>query len=99
MKGLLVWVYRPHFDCTNGGITSHNNTVLLVGEGVPEIFEPGDLPVLKLVKRQLRGTEPPYLHAQPIEGSGHMMGGNFIYSSDSRFPSDYPISVHDRQER
>ena len=99
MKGLLVWVYRPHFDCTNGGVTSHNNTVLLIGENVPEIFEPGDLPVLKLVKRQLSGDDkPPYLHAQPIEGNGYMMGGNFIYSSDSRFPSNYPIPVHDRRE-
>jgi hypothetical protein len=26
------------------------------------------------------------------------MGGTFIYSSDSRFPSKYPIPLHDRVE-
>jgi hypothetical protein len=98
MKGLIVHVYRPNFDCTNGGVTSHNTEVLLVGEGIPEIFEAHGFPVLKLVKRQLFGDEPPYLHAQPVEGNGYMFGGNFIYSSDGRFPGRYPIPVHDRQE-
>ena len=27
-----------------------------------------------------------------------MFGGNFVYTSDSRFPSDYPIPIHDRFE-
>ena len=27
-----------------------------------------------------------------------MFGGNFIYTSDSRFPSRAPIQVHDRVE-
>ena len=27
-----------------------------------------------------------------------MFGGNFIYTSDSRFPNDYPIALHDRVE-
>lgn len=29
---------------------------------------------------------------------GWMMGGNFIYTSDSRFPDDAPIRVYDRRE-
>lgn len=29
---------------------------------------------------------------------GPMFGGQFIYSSDSRFPSDQPIHIHDRFE-
>ena len=34
-----------------------------------------------------------------VEGElGPMFGGNFIYSSDSRFPSDSPIKVFDRFE-
>lgn len=43
-----------------------------------------------------------YLRAIPksILDSGvrSMFGGNFIYTSDSRFPSDHPIKVHDRVE-
>jgi hypothetical protein len=27
-----------------------------------------------------------------------MFGGNFIHTSDSRFPSSAPIAVHDRVE-
>jgi len=27
-----------------------------------------------------------------------MFGGNFIYTSDSRFPNKYPIAIHDRYE-
>lgn len=29
---------------------------------------------------------------------GYMFGGNFIYSSDSRFPCEYPIPIFDRKE-
>jgi hypothetical protein len=106
VKGFTVSVYRnaEYGDCTNGGVTKTANQVLLVGEGVPQMYEPEsfpEMPVLKLVKRNLFGRE--YLHAEPIEPVrngcvGYMAGGNFIYSCDSRFPSDYPIPVHDRQE-
>lgn len=97
-KGLLVEVLRSKLESTNGGVSSFNDTIFLIGEGVPEVFEENNkYPVLKLVRR---GT---YLHAEPNwkPTPGHigwMMGGNFIYSSDSRFPNDYPIAVHDRQE-
>ena len=45
----------------------------------------------------------PYVHAEPPfpapEGErGWMAGGCFIHSSDSRFPFDYPISLHERAE-
>lgn len=97
MKGLIVKVYRNSMpDCTNGGVSSTHDEVLLVGKGVPEVFESrDDMPVLKLVKRIIFGRE--YVHATPIDRPG-MFGGNFIYSSDSRFPNAYPIAVHDRVE-
>ena len=31
-------------------------------------------------------------------GKWFMAGGNFIVSSDARFPGRYPIPVHDRTE-
>jgi len=33
------------------------------------------------------------------EGVWYMNGGNFVYTSDSRFPADYPIPVFDRVEK
>ena len=34
----------------------------------------------------------------PKGNVGYMFGGNFIHTSDSRIPNDYPIPIHDRQE-
>lgn len=93
MKGLMVNVYRSgQGDSTNGGVSSKSDALLLYGEGVAEVFEhrPG-LPVVKLIKRTIFGKER-------IQAENNMFGGNFIYSSDSRFPSQYPIPVHDRVE-
>lgn len=50
-----------------------------------------------------------YYHANPLnfnpetktfekETRWTMMGGNYIETSDSRFPFDYPLPVHDRIE-
>jgi len=99
-KGLLVHVLRARGDCTAGGVTSKHDSFVLTGEGVPELFAPTkDAPELRLVRRDLNGE---YLHAEPVERpvkmAGPMAGGNFVYSSDGRFPNRYPISVHDRFE-
>jgi hypothetical protein len=97
-KGLLVHVLRSVGDCTNGGVTTRYEKFVLVGEGVAEIFAPSeDAPELQL------GRRGDYIYAVPTEepkGShmGPMSGGNFIYTSDSRFPSRQPIAVHDRFE-
>lgn len=100
MKGLIVEVYRNESfcDCTNGGISSKHDRFLLVGEGVAEVEESDNLPVLKLVKRIIGGEV--YKHVQPLtEGKEwFMFGGNFVYSSDSRFPNAYPLKIHDRLE-
>lgn len=111
-KGLRVRIIRDTYygdiDCTNDGVTSVRagaKTALLVGEGLPELFTADrDEPVLKLVKRVF--ATGPYFHAEPVDkvpdGSvGWMAGGNFVWSSDSRFTratAGYPVSVHDRSE-
>lgn len=106
MRGLLCQVYRASWnggDPSNGGISSRCDEVILVGLGPKaEIFEPTPrCPAVRLVRRTL-GDGPVYLHAEPLdqpEGRvGPMAGGSFIYSCDSRFPSDYPIGLHDRFE-
>lgn len=110
MKGLRVSVYRnaewgPGVDCTNGGISSKHNQFVLVGNGMPEIFEPReDAPAIRLIKRRVMGME--FWIAAPLDadtdgrsaGSPYMFGGNFIYTSDSRFPCREPIKVFDRKE-
>ena len=107
-KGILVSVFRSRGDSTNGGVTAEHNDFVLVGKGIPEIFEPSEgTPALQL---HWRGTPPSGGHAVPYavpvdppkpgKATGPMMGGNFIYTCDSRlrriWPS--PIAVHDRYE-
>jgi hypothetical protein len=78
LMGLIVEVYAPkdRIDCTNGGISSKVNSILLSGEGIPEIFEASaDCPAFRLVRRNLSGGE--YLHVEPwerSEGSGFFFG-------------------------
>lgn len=97
-------------DCTNRGVTSptqcKGDAILIWDakdsrhkEGTARIFEPRPgVPVLKVRNRN------GYLSAVPVNDDGtdkpgwFMAGGNFVYTSDSRFPGDYPIPVHDRQE-
>jgi hypothetical protein len=102
MKGLMVYTLRntePR-DCTNGGISSKYDKFVLTGRDIPGIFEPReDMPELKLVYRR----ELDYYCAEPVDGKlpgcvGWMFGGNYITTSDSRFPNKYPIPIHDRQE-
>ena len=103
-KGVLVNVYRGGSDSTNRGISSKFGLFILVGEGVPKVHEvTKKTPALKLVRRMIAGEE--YLHVEPIHpvpkgNVGYMMGGNFVYSPDSRFRdiNDYPIPVHDRSD-
>jgi hypothetical protein len=106
MKGLTVEIFKTqafnNCDCTNGGISHKVNQAILIGEGLPEIFEPDEnTPVLKVVKRNIFGRV--YYHCEPIinpTGNGWMFGGNFVYTSDSRYYDviDYPMPIHDRQE-
>lgn len=112
MKGLLVSVYRKASggmfdgDTTNGGISSKHSNLILVGDGVAEVFEATDnTPAIRLIKRIVFGKE--FWIAAPLDaefrpglsaGSPYMFGGNFLYRSDSRFPSDAPIKIFDRKE-
>lgn len=111
MKGLLCYVYRWSLgDCTNKGITGGTpsvDSVVLIGAGLPELCEPAAYrPALYVNMRQ--GTDfPPIAVPEPPDAKGHtktwwMHGGNFVYSSDSRFQQVLgvygPIAVHDRRE-
>lgn len=106
MKGMILDVFRSKIlgNCSNDGISSRVNEVLLVGEGIPEIFEANnERPAVKLVKRNF--VSGPYYHAEPLEKregmNGPMFGGTFIFTTDSRVRSitAYPIPLHDRFEK
>lgn len=103
MRALPISVYRTARlgDCTNGGITSRYDELLLVCEDGFIKVDEENLPenLVVLVTRHLFGEE--YKHLEPYAkpaGLGWMYGGNIACTSDSRFPSQYPLKVHDRQE-
>lgn len=105
MTGLRISVYRDHTgDCTGGGASAKRGNFVLVDESINAPFEVEEgEPYLKIVKRFLAGRD--YFHLEPVfpDGKepneiGPMFGGNFGYCSDSRFPFDYPLPIHDRWE-
>ena len=102
LYALPIYVYKNELgDCTNGGISSKYDSLLLVSENGFIKIDEDNLPenLVKLVTRNLWGKE--YKHIEPYKPAtqiGYMSGGNIAYSSDSRFPSDYPLCIHDRQE-
>ena len=91
-------------DCTNNGLTSRVEHGLIVGADYPTGTACADCPAFLLRERTI--GQATYLHVIPAdipegeEGfTSWMFGGNFLFCSDSRFPSPYPIPVHDRRER
>ena len=107
MKALPVSVYRNgRGDCTNGGISSKFDELLVIcDKGYLEIDE-NNLPknLVKVVKRHLFGGD--IYHIEPYgepDGAGWMFGGNYAATSDSRFGRMIggmygAVAIHDRQE-
>ena len=102
IPALPVNVYRSSMgDSTNNGLTSKKDNLMLVFDGVKSPFktkEGEDYLVLDTVN--VGGKTYTFAVPKSIKDSGKhsMFGGNFIYTSDSRFPFDNPIKVHDRVE-
>lgn len=95
IRGLRCNIYRPaHGNYSNGGLSSRVDQVTLVGPEIHGPFAPSeDAPAVEL--RRLGGV----LNAKPVDDPRWwMFGGCFIYTSDSRFPSNAPIALHDRTE-
>ena len=107
MRALPIEVYRQSTfgDCTNDGITSRYDSLLLVcDEGFIDIDESNPPENLVVLKTRRFGFGE-YKHIEPYASVdrgcvGWMSGGNLAYTCDSRFSkmSQYPLSVHDRQE-
>jgi hypothetical protein len=102
LSGLTANIYRSNYDSPTNKMYGKSN-VTIIDEEVPEIFKPDESrPAVRLIRRKFRfgSDEYEYIHAVPYNQSDSegMFGGTFIYSSDSRFPSKYPIPLHDRVE-
>lgn len=112
MKGLLLSVYRsPRIgDCTNGGISSGADQVVVVGlirggqfEPLPrrsQVFEPGDdAPAVVLVESRLPKQYGPHLEPAGERAPGMvgpMSGGHYAGSSDSRWSELGDLFGHSR---
>ena len=106
MRLLSVEIFKSrHGDCSNHGISSKFNEILIPCEtGYMEVDEnnpPENL--CRVVVRDLGFCE--YVHVEPwnkAKGAGWMYGGTIVDTSDSRFRKatgiDYPLHLHDRDE-
>ena len=106
MKGLMVFVYvnKRHGDSSLGGISSkYDDLVLLPTESstqngiiIPKIFEAREKGIYLYYRKQFND-----LIAAPEDylDYWYMFGGNFLYTSDGRFPANHPIKIHDRREK
>lgn len=98
LKGMRASIYRDADggDYTNGRISAKVKNVVLIGCGMDEIFEPSeDCPALFLSEHM----GDIVAHPQMVETHTFSFGGNFAYSSDSRFNEvcGGPIRIHDRK--
>jgi len=106
VKGLTADILKHRGDSSDGksNFSSKYDDVTIIASddfpNIPGIFEPSeDRPAVTIVNRKIGRSD--YLTAYPANrdsGKHYMFGGTFIYSSDSRFPADYPIPLHDRTE-
>lgn len=99
-KGMTVEIYRRAggIDCTNYGISSRVDKFTLIGPDIPELISPSkSAPAIKIVEKEAFQRQYQSAYPDGYENKA-MFGGNFIYSSDSRFPYPYPVKIHDRIE-
>jgi hypothetical protein len=102
MNYLTVDVYRSAgIDCTNNGVTSETSPTFVVPcEHGPISGDWADEQEYVIL---VPGTAGNRMHMKPLKHifSHTMFGGNFVYTTDSRFKELYgarPIHVHDRIE-
>ncbi len=101
MNYLPVNVYTSGTDCSLNGVTFTNPNDLVVpcedGHITEEDVEARGY--IRLVPGKILNC--PNFTPEGTENKWTMMGGNFVYSTDSRFSRKYgnaPVAVHDRIE-
>lgn len=101
MKALVVSILenKRMGNCSNHGISEKYDYILLVCED-GNVDVRGDEENLCKISFNTFGGQT-YYYVRPMaepKGVGYMSGGSFVWSSDSRFPFDYPLALHDRCE-
>jgi hypothetical protein len=104
--GLIVDIYKNNgADCTANGISSKSNELCIINIKAP--FNPDkDRPAALLVKGNLPNTVRIIPANINEDKTWTMFGGNFAYSSDSRFNEAVEklakfrgaVQIHDRIE-
>ena len=117
-KGLLVNVLRHKTDCSFHGVSSrydsfvmtttaeesgrfHDTSVRVfeVSDNLPELRLCVEYPGFSIERICLRPVNP---ETGEVYKTGFMASGNFVYTSDSRFPRvdghSLPLPLHDRCE-
>lgn len=102
MEKILTYVYRNTLgDTTANGLTSQYDRLYLYYGDLND-DEINELPDDSLIYIERTFWGKPANHAVPVQiyrSKKHaMFGGNFVHSSDSRFPDNAPVYVHDRVE-
>lgn len=105
-KGLTGYVLRDAYlgDCTNGGISSRYDKLILIDRNNPDLgyvdVNTNNAPENAVEICSINVLGKTYYNVKPVKRGGKwfMAGGNFLWSSDSRFPADYPLPIHDRTE-
>lgn len=90
-------------DCTNGGISKDRSSLYILSDQKGP-FEPQDIrECVYIARRVTKGEEHTCCKPEYLRGLWYMAGGNFLYSTDSRFKeitkSKYPIPIFDRCEK
>lgn len=97
-------IYRRSYDgvpcdCSNHGISTRFNTVLVPAEGGHIKVDDENPPENFCMADSILGV----YHLTPahlVRAKKHPMhGGTFAYSCDSRFPFKYPVMIFDRVEK
>ena len=98
IKTKSVLVFIMGMDCTNHGVTSGKDSAVLLLQAPGDDFVPSpNSPTLELRPRRMSKIPMAVPYGTPA-GVYPMFGGHWVYTSDSRFPFEHPIPVHDRFE-
>lgn len=109
-NGLFCTIYKSAdgYDCTLNGVSSEHNNMYVFTEdyamsGYVELEEVDDtVEVLVIIERSVAGKTFPIAvpYIDWLNGTHGMFGGNFVWTSDSRFNRVFggPVKIFDRNE-
>lgn len=96
---MIAQIYKPsHGDCSNNGISSKYDCVVVINKECEEEREWLGENVCVVREKNVFGKRHVFLVPYRLRNRHTMFGGCFVYSSDSRFQENRPLPLHDRIE-